>query len=210
MRIVGGIAIALFFGLMVGGMAYKVECPAGGGSTYQRWEFLPETPIPYLFPPSQSGCSTHSGTRVALSGIGLFPLKNAPTSSPANESQSDSVKYAEGVYVVISALTASNTQASQTTDYAQLVAHLEKGLKRMPKARRALLRLEPPYNLAKDHEQLVKNLDLLIQDTKRGLQATKAGDGAKLLKVQEESRVHNREAGIIWRRIRDEAKKTLS
>ena len=64
---------ATFLSLEVGGVTYRTDCAARGG-TATAWSFPWFLPIPYLLAPSTPGCDTHSLTRVLGSAAGVWTI----------------------------------------------------------------------------------------------------------------------------------------
>lgn len=82
MKIVGlfvGLLVSVIilagFTLLNGGYVYRVECPKVGGTTEVFWKYtILDSPVPYTY--SRSGCEVYSGTRLALSAIGILELRH--------------------------------------------------------------------------------------------------------------------------------------
>ena len=61
----------LLFSLFVGGISYRKDCLSTDGAVTTSWTFTWLAPIPYIFRPSEDDCAVHTGTRVALSAVGI-------------------------------------------------------------------------------------------------------------------------------------------
>src|SRR4051794_7088456 len=69
--VIVGLQIALF----AGGVSYRKDCITDKGTEKRDWNFTILSPVPYLFRPSEDGCQVHTGARVAMNAIGLFPYR---------------------------------------------------------------------------------------------------------------------------------------
>jgi hypothetical protein len=175
--VVGGllalVGMLLFFGLMTGGLAYRKDCVTQEGTVKHDWVFQWAQPLPYLFRPSQPGCAVHTGTRVALDEIGLFPFTDNPGRIAAKSGGSaagSDVAYYDNVFAVL-------------TDIANQVK--AGGLLRAPsdylqRKRESVERLNPPSYLAPQQAALLREFRQLEADLRVAIAANARRDTAKL------------------------------
>ena len=119
---------AIFLSLEVGGVTYRVDCAAPGG-TSTNWEYRWFLPIPYLLAPSTPGCDTHSLTRVLGSAAGIWTIHSpsgvtqvtpdAPPTAPAPVTSTglpgDAEKaYATRIAYIFSKLRTQNAASEKT------------------------------------------------------------------------------------------------
>jgi hypothetical protein len=71
--VLGGIAFVILFALINGGYVYKTTCPLASGGSESSWTYAINDIIPYTRS-TDAPCHGHTGTRLALSGIGIWPL----------------------------------------------------------------------------------------------------------------------------------------
>lgn len=101
------LAVALFvvfIALEIGGISFRKDCVTPQGTVTHDWTFQWYAPIPYVFRPSAPGCAVHTGTRVALNEIGLFPYNENPGRillKSGAATQSNGTAYYDGLYAVI-------------------------------------------------------------------------------------------------------------
>jgi len=69
----GGVAVVVALLLVNGGYVYKTTCPLASGGSQSSWTYGINDIIPYIRKTSPP-CRSHTGTRLALSGIGIWPL----------------------------------------------------------------------------------------------------------------------------------------
>lgn len=73
LRVLGVGAIALIFLLINGGYVYRTKCPLPSGGTQTSWTYGINDILPYIRSTS-APCKSHTGTRLALSAIGISPI----------------------------------------------------------------------------------------------------------------------------------------
>lgn len=71
--LVGGVALLLTLLLVNGGYIYKTSCPLSSGGTQTNWTYGIDDIVPYVRSTSPP-CSDHTGTRLLLSAVGIWPL----------------------------------------------------------------------------------------------------------------------------------------
>jgi len=84
-RIIGALTVAALFLLVNGGYVYKTQCPLPGGSVTASWTYGINDILPYIRTTS-APCVSHTGTRLALSALSIWPLHSAhqPATSSSN------------------------------------------------------------------------------------------------------------------------------
>jgi hypothetical protein len=70
--VVGVALIVLAFLLVNGGYIYETKCPLASGGTQKSWTYAIDDLVPYIRQTS-APCTSHSGTRLALSAVGIWP-----------------------------------------------------------------------------------------------------------------------------------------
>src|SRR5690242_4306652 len=111
--VVGVAVVLLILALEVGGVTFRKDCATGPGGVSKSWDVQWFIPIPYLFRPSESGCTVHTGTRVALDGLGLFPIPAETASGIVQKAKPPSdpgQAYYKGLYVILADLKRANDQ----------------------------------------------------------------------------------------------------
>ncbi len=71
--LIGGLVAVLVIALINGGYVYRTKWATGDGHVRTHWTYELFNFIPYIGT-SETGCETHSGTHVALSALGIFPI----------------------------------------------------------------------------------------------------------------------------------------
>jgi hypothetical protein len=105
-RFLGGVIGVVAVVLINGGYVYKTTCPLASGGTQTSWTWGINDIVPYIRN-TTAPCYSHTGTRLALSGIGIWPLGHsteAKTDSRKNRAAAESLRVAT---------------ASITTEYAR-------------------------------------------------------------------------------------------
>jgi hypothetical protein len=164
--------VILLLGLQLGGMAYRKDCPTPHGTVNKDWSFQ-WIPIPYLFRPTAPGCAVHTGTRVALNAIGLFPYTENPgrilLKSGASTNAGAAAVYYDGLYAVV----------------IDLVDQVKAGgfLKALPnflsRERAAIERLSPPPYVAAAHAAFLREFVKMETDFESAKVALANGDQAR-------------------------------
>jgi hypothetical protein len=100
---VGIALVALLLALAIGGISFREYCVTRQGTVSHEWTFQWYAPIPYVFRPSKPDCVVHTGTRVALNELGLFPYSEDLGSILAKSGAATQaeVAYLDAVYFVI-------------------------------------------------------------------------------------------------------------
>jgi hypothetical protein len=83
MRILGAVTVAALFLVVNGGYVYKTQCPLPGGGVTASWTYGINDILPYIRTTS-APCVSHTGTRLALSALSIWPLHS--THQPATSS----------------------------------------------------------------------------------------------------------------------------
>jgi hypothetical protein len=99
----GFVLVALLLALEIGGISFRKDCVTRRGTVSHEWTFRWYAPIPYVFRPSKPGCVVHTGTRVALNALGLFPYSEDPGSilAKSGAATQGEVAYLDAVYFVV-------------------------------------------------------------------------------------------------------------
>jgi hypothetical protein len=83
--VVGFVVIFLFIN---GGYVYRTKCPLPSGGTQTSWTYGINDVIPYVRSTS-APCKSHSGTRLALSAVGVWPIHDGFSASSSHVTQQD-------------------------------------------------------------------------------------------------------------------------
>jgi hypothetical protein len=110
--VLGGIAFVIVFALINGGYVYKTTCPLASGGSESSWTYAINDIIPYTRS-TNAPCHGHTGTRLALSGLGIWPLGHKSTT---HELTAEDQQAAESLRVATSAITAEYAFERQTSD----------------------------------------------------------------------------------------------
>ncbi len=79
----GGVTLGLgAFALINGGYVYKTTCPLASGGSQTSWTYAIVDILPYIRR-TKEPCHSHTSTRLALSGIGIWPLGHSTTKARA-------------------------------------------------------------------------------------------------------------------------------
>jgi hypothetical protein len=87
LRLLGGAAFVAAILLANGGYVYRTKCPLPSGGTQTSWTYGINDILPYIRSTS-APCKSHTGTRLALNEIGLWPVHDgfsAPSTHVAEE-----------------------------------------------------------------------------------------------------------------------------
>lgn len=141
-----------FFGLLVGGLAYKKECATNRGTVRTDWTFQWWPPIPYLFRPGESGCIVHTGTRVALNAVGIAEYPKATLTSIARDAAEKTGDKSAAYYVQIREATREYMNRNKAS---QSVSDAEKSIDGYLDV---LRELEPPPQYPSPHRKLIDEL----------------------------------------------------
>jgi hypothetical protein len=156
------VLVVLGVALEIGGVSYRKDCVTSQGTVKHDWTFQLGPPIPYAFRPSQPGCAVHTGMRVALNEIGLFPYTENPGRILANSGGSAAgpgVAYYDSLYAVM-------------TDIAKQVR--AGGLLSAPPSfmrheRESVERLSPPSSVASQQSAFLQHfvhVEALLNDAR--------------------------------------------
>lgn len=151
---VGGLLIfAVFLFVIVGGNAYRKDCLTSTGAISQSWTFTWDTPVPFLFRPSNSACVIHVGDRVLLNALGVdtYPPTTPNMIASRAAGSSPTKAYWNDLDVTLAALEHVPSTADLTAHLAALAA-----------ARNQVASLHPPSAAAAANAQLVQDLSKLL------------------------------------------------
>ncbi|MDQ2983106.1 MAG: hypothetical protein M3R70_04150 [Actinomycetota bacterium] len=168
----GGLLVTiLILGLVNGGLIYRKQCPTAQATVRTDWSYRWFAPVPYLLAPKEGGCEVHSGTRVALSSLGIASLKTRSAADLernfAESGRTDpGVAYISGVIAVITDLRTATRQH----------VGFQTALKVMQKGAHDLHALRPPDYLASDHPKLLAVYDRSVAEAQAMLTAIRTGD----------------------------------
>jgi hypothetical protein len=179
-----GVVLALSWGvafLLVefGGISYRKDCITSQGELKKAWTFTWFAPLPFVFRPSQQGCKVHTGARVALDALGLFPFRELSLASAAREASNDpSLDANQKYYALLFANLTDlhNWNAAHPRDY-------EGGITKLRQSARALDQLAPPNVVAGEHHQLVTLFRSAATSGQRLLAANASHDQATALRL---------------------------
>jgi hypothetical protein len=158
-----GLALVLIFAVLeIGGITFRKDCVTPQGTVKHDWTFQWYAPIPYVFRPSQPGCAVHTGTRVALNEIGLFPYTENPgriLAKSGGSAAGPDVAYYDAIYAVMTDIAKQVTAGGLLSAPPDFMHH----------ERESLERLNPPSNVASEHAAILQHfehLDSLLSDAK--------------------------------------------
>lgn len=142
-----------------GGLAYRIDCAADNGGVARHWSYEWNQPIPYLLAPTQTGCEVHSATRLLVSSLGLFRVREGGAGDIAVRSaKSESLTSGEAYYATVYAIGVDVTTGLKAATWAGVDAKLEKGSQRLRS-----LGPPPPYLAALDM-RFRRSYALLVDD----------------------------------------------
>ncbi len=77
--LLGGAAVIVALVLVNGGYVYKTTCPLASGGSQTSWTYGINDIVPYIRK-TKAPCYSHTGTRLALSWVGIRPLGHSTKS----------------------------------------------------------------------------------------------------------------------------------
>jgi hypothetical protein len=84
-----GVGAFVLFALLVnGGYVYRTKCPLPSGGTETSWTYGINDVLPYIRSTS-APCKSHTGTRLALSEVGVFPIHDGFSVPSSHVTQQD-------------------------------------------------------------------------------------------------------------------------
>lgn len=207
-RVAGGIGSTLgvllvvgWFGLVllveIGGISYRKDCVNSQAKVEKSWTVTWYAPIPFLFRPSEEGCEVHTGVRVALNAVGLFPFKELNVANAAREA-ADSPSLTEGqrYYAALFAL------MKDRADYNQSHPNdVQGGINQLRSDAAALDRMAPPDVVAKDHNELRALYRETADDGDKMIAAIRARDRDAVLALEPKLRRGNERQEQILNQI---------
>jgi hypothetical protein len=101
-RALGVIAVAAAVLLVNGGYVYRTKCPLASGSSQTSWTYGINDVLPYIQRAS-APCKSHTGTRLALSAMGAWPIHDgfsAPLTHVAPEDKAAASALADGTAAI--------------------------------------------------------------------------------------------------------------
>lgn len=169
--------IILVLALETGGISFRKDCATPRGTVSKSWTVQWFIPIPYLFRPSEAGCSVHTGTRVALNAIGVFPFSDdagtiAQRSSTGAAARASGQAYYAVVYSVVADVANAKPSASRAEGERLYYKNLAK-----------LEALHPPSFLTNEHQQLLAEFREFKTDGRAMAAAQRRGDQAALQRL---------------------------
>jgi hypothetical protein len=171
--LVGVVGALLILGLINGGLVYRKQCATVEGTVKTDWTYRWFAPIPYLLAPSESGCDVHNGTRVALSSIGIWDLKQ-PTASDLQRNYAKSSRTDPGLAYISEVIAVINDLKQATREHV----NLKTAFVVMRKGKADLHALTPPDYLRADHARMLVAYDRSVDEAQRYLDLLRAGDQA--------------------------------
>lgn len=197
-RVAGGIGSAVgvllavgWFGLLllveIGGISYRKDCVNSQAKVEKSWTVTWYAPIPFLFRPSEEGCEVHTGVRVALNAVGLFPFKELNVADAAREAaENPGLTEGQRYYAELFAV------MKDQNDYNRRHPNdLQGGINQLRKTAAALDRIAPPDVVAKDHNELRALYREAADDGDKMIAAIRAGDRAAALALEPKLRRDN-------------------
>jgi hypothetical protein len=88
LRVLGAGGVAGIFLLVNGGYVYRTKCPLPSGGTQTNWAYRINDVLPYIGRTS-APCKSHTGTRLALSAAGLWPVHDGFSASSTHVTPED-------------------------------------------------------------------------------------------------------------------------
>jgi len=173
-------------GLYAGGVSYRKDCVTETAEVKKDWTFTWFAPVPYLFRPSEPGCSVHTGTRVALDAIGLFTFTDADDALADDLAESSGSgagageAYWGGVNLALREYAAKNGSAKSMASAFDAIEE----------TRTAVKALVPPAKFADLHDRLVDLLSAQLANGHRLAGAVTASDQKALNAAKRESLDH--------------------
>lgn len=160
------VGVGLFVLLvLVGGNVYRTDCLTARGTLTQSWSFTFD--VPFVFNPSETGCTVHVGTRIALNAIGIDTFK--PSTPELIAAKAATIANVDPYWpqlkttlVELHHSTASDTLTGNITAFARV--------------RDALVKLSPTARYSVAHHKLVVTLTALLTDSQQLQQALLRGD----------------------------------
>lgn len=169
--VVGFLISLLVIAVLIGGYSYRKTCPTAAQGIERSWTFQIAAFLPYIFKPSETDCSVHSGTRVALSAIGLFKIKNETAGQIARQDAANATSpgriYFDEVYAAMADMKAAT--ANGISGLQQLV-----GIYSQADAK--LHSITPPSYIANDNAQLLAFFDDGVSELKAAARAKANGN----------------------------------
>jgi hypothetical protein len=185
-------AILLVLLILVGGNTYRKDCLTERGNISTHWTSTWDSPIPFVFAPSEHDCVVHAGTRVALNVIGIDKFTESSAESIAGHSSSSGGgnPYWPKVTVAIRDLANKPRAASLPARIAALT-----------RARDTLATLVPPPTYVVAQHRLLVAATALLESSQQLQQAFLLGDPhlkAAVLRVSDaqSSGLHSAVAGL--------------
>lgn len=147
--LLGFLFVALQVGLFAGGISYRKDCLTNSGGVKSSWSFTWLAPIPYLFRPSEDGCEVHTGTRVALNGLGIAGFEKPTTVSLATKLSAKTDDPNLAYYGQLKAFLIDQQRRSES------VQSINQGQASLDKVLAQLKGLSPTAKYADVHAQLI-------------------------------------------------------
>lgn len=188
--LLAGVAISLLFlGLTAGGLAYQKACITNDGRLETSWDFQWVAPIPYAFRPSGEQCVVHTGTRVALNAIGIFPYRSLAEKIAADTANPNAAYWAR-----VSAVLNSFNEASAKAD------DIAAGRRAALDAAATLDGMSPPDVFADDHTAAARALHAYVSAL-GGIMDGEPASAPEKQRIRRAQRAYNhaiREMNVTW------------
>jgi hypothetical protein len=168
--LLGGAFVLLQLGLFAGGLSYREEC-LNGGKIEKNWTFTWFAPIPYVFRPDPGpNCVVHTGTRVALNGVGMATFQ--PTTAAIIADQS-ATRTGDPTAPYLAKLSASLRDYTERIDTTRTFAE---GMHNVETLVDELEALEPPERYASAHSDLLAAATAIRAEARSMRKAADSGE----------------------------------
>lgn len=197
-----GVLLAVgWFGLLllveVGGISYRKDCVNSQSRVERSWTVTWYAPIPFLFRPSEEGCEVHTGVRVAMNAVGLFPFKELNVADAAREAADDpDTTEAQAYYAELYA--AMKDHADYSASHPD---DLEGGIEQLRRTAAELGRMDPPRIVAEDHAELRTLYRTVAADGERMIAAIQSRDREAAVALEPKLRAGDKRRQEILDRI---------
>jgi hypothetical protein len=194
--LIGIVVVLLFFGLVNGGLVYRKQCPTAEGTVKTDWTYRWSAPLPYVLAPSEEGCEVHSGTRMALSSIGLWKVPQR-TAADLERKYAASSRTDPGVAYISNVIAVMNDLRRATRERVSV----KESFRVMRKGGDDLHALKPPAYLRADHQRMLGAYDRSLADDVLALELFRKGDRAGAQKWARSANAESAQFVLIAQRM---------
>lgn len=174
------IALAVLF-VEISGNAYRKECLTAEGTVKKDWTYTWYAPLPFVFRPSEDGCVVHTGTRLALSKVGIAKVKPTTVQS-ISKRYADATGESDAAYwgPMKAAVIEFQKNSQNSKNFRDANAAIQQALDRIQA-------LDPPPDFAHGHARLVDSLQRQKATSAKAATAIRVGDRSGLAQAKREA-----------------------